>query len=491
MNRSKAASVGEVREEKRSAITTIMLALLFIAWVGEWPLELDPVMYSGLWRSPFDVFGPMFEPLPGIRLFPWQLILIAMVPFCLALPGALTERAGALDRAMVVSASCIVVTVLWGQIKGGSLYFAYYQVWRFVAALLFAYVFVAALRSKGDLVALAKLIIVAALIRATLVVYFYWEHIYGKVSPLPEYMTNHDDSLLFVMALLIIGGWAMLKGGKWVWLATTVVSLYLAYAIVLNDRRIAWVELVMAAAAIYLMIGPGPIRSRINRAAMSLLPVLIVYVAVGWGREGALFAPIQSISSVKGGDDPSSLTRQEELRNLLYTLAEKGNPIFGTGWGVPYDIVERVWSNYPAEWVLVPYTPHNSLVGLAVFSGMVGIIGIWGVVPIAALLAVRAYRRSEDITVRLTAMVSLGTLVAFGVHCYGDIGLQSFACCTMFAAALATASKVSAWTDADRIHDRSRSGRSRSGRARAQTGAAVAENGRDLSKQPALRRSHR
>jgi O-Antigen ligase len=429
----------------RSFAATVLFFLLFAAWVGEWPLELDNVLYLGQWRSTFVIFGPLFEPLPGIRLFPWQVLLLLTVPFCLQSSLAPDQRSPELNRAILVSFASVVLTVLWGAIRGGSLYFAYYQVWRFLAALLLAYVLVGAMRSPRDLVTLAKIVILAALIRGSLVIYFYWIHVRGKMYPVPEYMTNHDDSLLFVMAILIVGTWALIQGGKATWMKATLVTLYLFYAIVLNDRRIAWVELVMAAAAIYLLIGPGPVRTTVNKILIALLPILIVYIAIGWGREGAIFSPVQALTSVKDGDDPSSLTRQEELRNLLYTLSTNGNPLFGTGWGRPYEIVERIWSNYPEDWILVPYTPHNSLVGLAVFSGLVGIFGIWGVVTVAGFLGALGYRTSKDPVPRAAALVAVGTLVAYGVHCYGDIGLQSFACCTMFGAAMATAAKVAAW----------------------------------------------
>ena len=425
-----------------------MFALLFIAWVGEWPIELDLTMFSGLWRSPFGIFGPMFVPLPGIRLFPWQVLLLMLVPVCLAVRAAWQPRARELEKAMFVSAACIAVTVAWGWFLGGSLYFAYYQLWRFLAALLVAYILMAVIRSPQDLVALSKWILLAALIRATLVIYFYWVHIHEKVYPRPEYMTSHDDSLLFVMAILICGGWALLKGGKKPWTVAAIVSGYLFYAMILNERRIVWVELILAAGAIYFLIGAGPLRRTVNRILIVLLPIILVYIAVGWGREGAIFSPIQALTSVKSDADPSSLTRQEELRNLLYTLVETGNPLFGTGWGRPYQFVERFWSNYNPDWILVPYTPHNSLVGLAAFSGLVGVIGIWGVVPLAGYCAARAFRTSTDTITRTAAMVAFGTLVAYSVHCYGDIGLQSFACCMMFGVALATAGSVSAWSTA-------------------------------------------
>lgn len=442
------SSPGSGLADRRSRMATVMFGLLFVAWVGEWPVDLDKTMYSGLWRSPFGVLGPMFAPLPGIRLFPWQVLLLVLVPVCLVTRKEQQPRARVLERAIFISSACVVVTVVWGWLHGGSLYFAYYQVWRFLAALLVAFVLMAVIRSPRDLVALAKWIVLAALIRATLVIYFYWVHIQGKVFPHPEYMTSHDDSLLFVMATLICGGWALLKGGKKPWTIAALVSGYVFYAMILNDRRIAWVELIFAAGAIYMLIGAGPLRRIVNKVLIALVPILLIYVIIGWGRDGAIFSPIQALMSVRSDADPSTLTRQEELRNLLYTLVETGNPLFGIGWGRPYQIVENFWSYYDPSWILVPYTPHNSLVGLAVFSGVVGVIGIWGVVPAGGYSAACAARTSADTVVRTAAIVAFATLIAFSVHCYGDIGLQSFACCMMFGAALGTAGTVSAWSTA-------------------------------------------
>src|SRR6185503_7997826 len=168
-------------------------------------------------------------------------------------------------------------------------------------------------------------------------------------------------------ATLIIGISVFVKGGKAAWMTALLVVPFVFYAMVLNDRRIAWVELALAVPAISVLVGRSPLRSRINRWLVLAAPLLIVYAAVGWGRDGALFAPLQALSSAGSNYDPSSLTRQEEIRNLLYTLASKGNPIFGTGWGVPYTMLERYWSRYSADWILVLYTPHNSMLGLAVY----------------------------------------------------------------------------------------------------------------------------
>jgi hypothetical protein len=432
----------------RSVVTMMLFGLILIAWLGEWPPTIDTVMYNNTWRSFFVELAPLFTPVPGISLFPWQLLLIALVPFCIGAASGERVHSRELDRAILVSIACIAVTFLWGFARGGSAYYAYYQLWRFLTALLIAYVFMSALRSPRDLVGLGKIVIATGLVRATLCIYVYWTQVHDKIFPLPEYVTDHDDSMLFAAAILTSFIWALFKGGKLTWLTTAVVVSYEVYAIILNTRRIAWVELVLALVLIYFLLGPGPTRSVINRWAKWAAPVVVIYFIAGLGSNSPMFAPVHALTTTGSDYDPSSLTRQEEARNLLHTLVNSGNPIFGTGWGIPYDLVEHYWSNYSANWVLVQYTPHNSLLGLAAFSGLVGIIGIWGVMPVGAYLAARGYRGSTDVIPKVAALVALGCLATYSAHCYGDIGLQSFQGVVMFGLALAVAGKTAAWSAA-------------------------------------------
>ena len=432
--------------DKRSPLATTIFVLLLVAWVGEWPLALDAVLYNGLWRSPFVALGFLFEPVPGIRLFTWQLLLLALAPACLLAAGAFKSRARELDRAILVSIVCVAITFMWGWLRGGSGYYAYYQVWRWLTALLVAFLLMSVVRSPRDLATLGKLIVLAALIRATLCIYFYWAHIRGNGYTF-EYVTNHDDSVLFVTATLVVGCWAAVKGGRAAWSTTILVSVYLFYAMVLNDRRIAWVELALASVALYMLIGPGPLRRQINRWLIVTGPIALAYVVIGLNSDAAIFSPIRALAEARRGTDLSSLARQEEIRNLLYTLAEFGNPLFGTGWGHRYEKLTNLWSNFGSLWVLADYTPHNSLLGMVVFAGLLGVFGIWGVIPVAALLAARGYRGATAPLPRTAAMVAIGVLVVYSVHCFGDVGFNSFVACLFLGAALATAGKVAVWSE--------------------------------------------
>jgi hypothetical protein len=418
--------------------------LLFVAWTAEWPLEIDKILYSGHWRSPFQVFGPLFVSVPGLSLFPWQLLLLALAPVCLLSPGAFRKRAWAMDAAIVISVGSVALTFLWGWMRGGSPYNAYYQLWRFLTALLVGLLLLCVIRNSGDLKALGLTVLMAALVRGTLTIYFYWAYVQGKIEPPPTHMTTHDDSLLFVAGVLILLSWSLARGTASAWLTLVLVSSVLFYAIVLNNRRLAWIELVLGLASMYILVSPGRLGRRLNRYLLPIAPVVIAYLVIGWDSPGAAFAPVRALSTAGSNEDASSLARQEEVRNLLYTLSATGNPLLGTGWGMPYQKVSSVYSNFGAEWWQYAYLPHNSLLGVAVFGGLVGLCGIWLVVPMAAFLGTRGYRGATRPADRAAAMAALSILPAYAAQCYGDIGFQSLTCGLILGVAMGVAGKVSA-----------------------------------------------
>src|SRR6185503_8097826 len=172
-----------------------------------------------LWRSPFQALGPLFVSVPGINLFPWQLLLIALAPVCLLWPGAFRRRAWSMDAAIVVSFASIALTFLWGWTRGGSPYNAYYQLWRFLVGLLVGLLLLSVIRSSRDLKAVGLTVLMAALVRGALCIYFYWGVVHGRIDPAPPYMTTHDDSLLFVAGVVISVSWALARGTGTAWLA--------------------------------------------------------------------------------------------------------------------------------------------------------------------------------------------------------------------------------------------------------------------------------
>src|SRR5262249_11538129 len=155
-----------------------MGGLLFGGWTAEWPLAPAPILCLGRWRSPFTVLAPLFTSVPSLDLFPWQILLLGLAPFCLLWPGSFRKRARALDLAIAVSFLSIAATFGWGWLRGGSAYNAYYQLWRFLTALLVALLLHSVIRHPRHLRALGVTVVLAALVRGTLAIYFYWTFVY-------------------------------------------------------------------------------------------------------------------------------------------------------------------------------------------------------------------------------------------------------------------------------------------------------------------------
>src|SRR5438874_11994165 len=111
----------------------LLYVLLFLAWTAEPPVDRTTVLYSGLWRSPLGLLGPLFVSIPGLGLFPWRVLLLALVPMSLRGPRALRHREHRTDFAIVASVVSVAVTVVCGWMRGGNLYRASFPVWPFLA----------------------------------------------------------------------------------------------------------------------------------------------------------------------------------------------------------------------------------------------------------------------------------------------------------------------------------------------------------------------
>ena len=347
----------------------MMCVLLFLAWTAE--RNGDPLLYYAMWRSPLEAFAPLFDSLPGLHQPAWNLMLLAMVPVCYLRPGALRRRAWPMDAAILLSIATIACGFLWGVLRGGSAYWSYYQLNSLLLTLLAGLVLLAAVRSPRDLKALGATIVAAAVVRGGLALYFFFNFVRGK-EPYPPHMTSHDDSPLFVAAILVLICWALLRARWRTWIPVALLVLAVLAAIKVNNRRIAWIELVVGLVFLYLLLPDRRLRRWANRRLFLVVPFIVVYAVVGWGRPGALFAPLRAFDSTAGPNaDASTMARNEENLNLVLTYIQ--NPVVGSGWGHPMTSVSSYFAYFGGGFdVMYPYTPHNSLAALVAFSGVRG-----------------------------------------------------------------------------------------------------------------------
>ena len=142
--------------------------------------------------------------------------------------------------------------------------------------------------------------------------------------------------------------------------------------------------------------------------------------------------------------DGSTLFRDLENYNLLYTL--RASPIIGLGFGQQF-----------AETVVTPdisffkeyrYMPHNSVLGLWCFTGLLGFTGLFVAPVVGVLLAARSYRWARVPDERVAAFTALGMVLIYLIQCYGDIGFSERESIFIVGAALAVAGQLALSTGA-------------------------------------------
>ncbi|MBX3263993.1 MAG: O-antigen ligase family protein [Labilithrix sp.] len=335
----------------------------------------------------------------------------------------------------------------WGILHGGTVEGTFRQIVHLMQLPLIAMLFLYALRVPEDLSAVGTIFVVTALFRSLLVVYVY----FGVCMPqgiterpgLPEWCTNHSDSVLFVVAILIVVTHAFEQRTKRAILRAVGVAAFILFAIVLNNRRLAFVSLSVAPAVIYLALKPSKRKRRVTTALVVGIPLVIGYILVGSeiNSTSALVKPAKLVMSVLDQKDSSSLSRDIENENLIYTMSQ--SPLLSTGFGFNY---QNSPNNPPVDLsdVFANYRliAHNGVLWMWSWGGLVGFTLLWMIFPVAGTLALRAYRASYTPLERSAALSALGAIAICVVQVWGDQGLNGYMTPITFGVAFAIATRL-------------------------------------------------
>lgn len=413
-----------------------LFVLLFLAFAPEsettWGGDWSPLQYV----SSFLAWNPLKLPMLDVFIL---LILIA------ARDRAPTRRELGVTKAVRVSAGAILVWIIWGVIHSGNTYQMQFQLHTLIQSYVFGFAVAKVLVTPEDFIGLGKVIFFAGLYRSFTCFSVYVARSLAHL-PLPEECcTTHHDTVLYVSAT--VAGIVFLiernrKRSKSVVFRVLVGIAILLTAIQINNRRLAWVSLVGSVLLLYLLLPKSPLRAKINKRLLLVAPIIGLYVAVGTGRPEKIFSPLRALSSVKSQDDPSTRSRDNENLGLIITGAM--NPLMGTGWGHEYIEVDSSLSAGNVGFLQYRYLPHNSVLALLAFTGILGFASTWMVFPVCIFYLVRTYRRVEHQLVRMAAIVGAAEVLAVINQWYGDLGMQSPTGMLIFGTALAAAIRLPA-----------------------------------------------
>ena len=390
----------------------------------------------GKWHSPLAVLGDLLRenldkvfPGSGLKLSGLEtatLLLYGVALWRRAVGDDKDTRgqeqtAGVLRGACLVYLAGLAYAVAVGLATGGVMKFAIVQVRPLLMVPALYLLFHLAYRGQRDHETLGRLVIAAACVKAVLAAW-----VDRFVAPFAmmrkwEYSTNHGDSILFAVAILILVTGVLERPDRRRLARAALFLPVIAWGVYHNHRRLAYVDMVIAGMAIYAISPWAGWKRKVTFATVVAAPVLALYLAVGWANPGsAVFAPVRMLRTVSDAKvDRSTLYREVENYNLVRSIEEA--PVLGRGFGHPFseyivgDSIARIFELYA-------YEPHNAVLGLLLYGGLFGFTCMWSIFAVGILLAVRAFRRAAVPEDRSAALVAMSALIVCAVQTWGDHG---------------------------------------------------------------------
>lgn len=405
---------------------------------------------SIMWPSAVAFFGTLkeFAGVPGASFSTFLLVTLGLLG-----RSIYQRRAGYVKPpsfatgALFIFLSTIVSLAIYGILRGGQIDFTFRQTIHLVQLPLVGLLFLYALRVPEDLAAVGTAFVITAVIRSFLVMFVYFAVCVPQgVTALPgkpEWCTNHSDSVLFVSALVILFAHALEQRQRRITLRSLGIGALILFAVVLNNRRLAFVSLAIAPFVMYLALDPSKRKRRITAALLVCAPLLAGYVLVGAEAESSspVFKPAKAITSVLDQKDASSQSRNVENENLIYTLSQ--SPVLFRGFGHEYEYSPN---NPPVDlsdtFKNFRLIAHNGVLWLWSIAGVLGFTLIWLVYPLAGTMAMRGYRAAQTPLERSAALAALGMVAVVVIQIWGDQGLSSYMTLITFGVAFAVASRL-------------------------------------------------
>jgi hypothetical protein len=378
--------------------------------------------YAQTWGAPLGwVQSIMFPHIPyKLRTFEHMALI--------ALYLALRKREGKGPRvrpmrsALLLCAGSIVFFLIYGCTRGGDWRSASWQIYLLLAAVLCAFSLAATFTQPQHYVTLAKVVMWAAVYRAVMCWLYYFFYVRTLTDKLPEFLTSHDDTVIWTTSLLVLFLNMLSRNGMKTQLKSLLLVLLFLGAVLFNARRVAWVSLAMGLAFMVTMLPTRQARRRAFRIGVVTVPLLVLYVAVGWGQPGRIFKPLQSFQTVGSAESEDASTKARNVENLgLIATANANNSFLGTGWGHPYIEISSKY-HIINNFELWQYIPHNSILGILAFSGSLGFFGFWLSYPTAMFLNVRIARKAKTPLARQMGLISACQMVICANQFYSDMG---------------------------------------------------------------------
>ncbi len=408
--------------------------------------------YVNLWKSPFWSLGRLY--FANSALFTGAEICILVLTFVMFARGLWFTRdeAAKLDPlqgqvprplkvALLVSAGFVGWLVLMGVARGGVFREALWQFRTLLMMCPLSLLLIYSLEIPKDLPRLLGVLITGSMIKSLLGIYFMYFIAYPQ-AVYPPHTTGHNDTMILVTSVVSALTLIWERPTRKHLLLFLLWMPFVALALKLNDRRVAYMDIVLGLGLIYVLSPWHPMKRKLTRAVMTMMPVLVLYTGAGWNSHSSVFGPVQKLRSiiapVEGSDEEGSNV-ERDIENFNLVKSWQQNMFVGQGFG--HAFTEYLPSNDFGQ-SNFGHIGHNSILWLLWIGGVFGFTGVLAYLAVGVYFLGRALARSTEWRERVALLVSVSIILTYLVQAYGDMGTQSIMFDFFVGTALAIAGRL-------------------------------------------------
>jgi hypothetical protein len=334
---------------------------------------------------------------------------------------------GSLFRPLGVFMLCIVAGVVHGLATGGNARIIVVEMRPF-EYLLLAYLVSYNLVSRIEHVRnFLWIVILGAGIKGAQGVYIVVVYLHGHTAGQNEIMA-HEESFFWVGVILLVVLFCLHYNYKPQLIAALCIMPPLVVALVANNRRTGYVDLVIGVAVAWVIIVVVRKQGRAKRLVALVIcgALAAAYVFVFSHASGTLAEPARAIMSTispsKGDarDTLSNLYRIYENFDLKYT--EKQSLLLGYGFGKPF-LQPYILPNILAGDPYYLYVPHNNIYWLWMRLGPIGFSAFWYFIASIIITACGIARRLRNPYLQLVAIYVVSITFMEVLASYADYQL--------------------------------------------------------------------
>ena len=392
-----------------TVLVLTMVADEFVIEYSPWTLQLGLAMFQHWWKflSPAGTRRLGFLIVSNLDI---ALVAIAIGVAIQAVAGETRRlRPPAELPFMLAYALALGWMFAYGVTTGGDLKPALWQMRGLVYMLTLAALTPQLVETRDQIRTTLWVVLVPVTFKALQIGWHYFVDLGGRLGDLRS-MIGHEDSGLLVGAVTL-GVALALYGVERAQRGFLLASLpVLVLGLAFNVRRASYAVLALCLGAMPLLLY-GRRRAAL-RAALVALALLVIYGAVSWNRpDDPVALPLHKARSVLAPthgtyDAASNRYRRDEDIDLRMTILR--HPA-GLGFGhrfelhVPLDDIEHLYRQWQ-------YNPHNTILGLWISLGTVGIVVFLAYFGSLILRAAHAVRRQEDAYLKAVGYLVLASL---------------------------------------------------------------------------------